>query len=62
MIKPRKLARENRIVQASIKEQFDIKAFKKKLCKVCRYKFKTCRFNLLPVTTQGEDCPYYEAR
>lgn len=50
--------REQGIMQKEIRERFGEKAIlvaRKRLCEKC----KALNCSLLPITTRGEDCPYF---
>jgi len=55
---------ENVILQEKIQGQFadQVKANREKLCWTCAYWWGDCRYGLVPVTSEGKDCPYFQKR
>ena len=62
-------AQERERVQANTQEEFgvaEISKARRRLCDKCKAytppaegKNRRCRFSLLPLTTDGSDCPYF---
>jgi len=58
------LKTEKEILQEKIQSQFTdkVKANQKRLCQKCASWWRHCEYGLLPVTSEGKDCPYFQRR
>jgi len=58
------LKTEKEILQEKIKGEFadQVKANRERLCQNCVSYHLHCEFGLLPVTSEGQDCPYFQRR
>jgi hypothetical protein len=55
---------ERVVLQEKIRGEFAdrVKANQERLCQSCVSWFGRCEHNLLPVTSKGQDCPYYRRK
>lgn len=55
---------EMMILQEKIRGEFEeqVKANQEKLCQTCAFWWGHCEHALVPVTSKGQDCPYYSRR